>query len=103
MRPADLDNCYFSDPAVNVLASLVTDNVTGLAEYNSVQHRKIRLYLELASGTDSNGHGTHTMGSLVGNCPGTAGTNAVDYRYMPCKVQSVPVSSLESLSYGHST
>ena len=39
---ADLDNCYFSDPNVNVLDELITNNVTGLAEYDSTGHRKIR-------------------------------------------------------------
>ena len=77
---ADLNNCYFADPAVDVLGNLATDNVTGLAEFDSEQHRKIRLYLELAAGNDANGHGTHTMGTLCGNCPSSAGTYATDYR-----------------------
>ena len=77
---ADLNNCYFADPAVNVLGNLATDNVTGLAEFDSKQHRKIRLYLELASGNDANGHGTHTMGTLCGSSPSSAGTYASDYR-----------------------
>ena len=77
---ADLNNCYFADPAVDVLGNLATDNVTGLAEFDSEQHRKIRLYLELASGNDANGHGTHTMGTLCGSSPSSAGTYASDYR-----------------------
>ena len=39
-----------------------------------------RLYVELAAGSDANGHGTHTMGTLCGSPPDTAGTNAQDYR-----------------------
>ena len=39
---ADLNNCYFADPSINVLSNLETDNTTGLAEFNSNDHRKIR-------------------------------------------------------------
>ena len=93
MPGADLNNCYFADPAVDVLGNLATDNVTGLAEFDSEQHRKIRLYLELAAGNDANGHGTHTMGTLCGNCPSSAGTYTTDYR---CEA-GVPLPALPGL------
>ena len=51
----DHGNCYFQDPAVDWQAGLSTDPATGITSFNSTKHRKIRLYVEFADGTDSNG------------------------------------------------
>ena len=77
---ADYEHCYFADLSVNWTASLETDPSTGAVSFNSTAHRKIRLYQDLGNGVDSGGHGTHTMGSLLGMPINTSDLGSLDYR-----------------------
>ena len=77
---ADYEHCYFADPSVNWTDSLETDPSTGVVSFNSTAHRKIRLYQDLGNGIDSGGHGTHTMGSLLGQPLNTSDLGSLDYR-----------------------
>ena len=51
--------------------------------FDSTMHRKIRLYVELGDDIDNTGHGTHTMGSLLGSPYEISNVKALDYRW-PC-------------------
>ena len=53
---------------------------TGVVSFNSTAHRKIRVYQDLGNGVDSGGHGTHTMGSLLGQPLNTSDLGSLDYR-----------------------
>lgn len=77
---ADRHHCFFRDPNVDWNANLVKDPLTGISTFSSEKHRKIRLYVERADDIDNNGHGTHTMGSMVGNPLDTSNVNLSDYR-----------------------
>ena len=48
--------------------------------FDSTLHRKIRLYVELGDDIDNTGHGTHTMGSLLGSPYDISNVKALDYR-----------------------
>lgn len=77
---ADRMNCYFIDPSVNWNASLRKDAGTGALVFDSTMHRKIRLYVEMGDDIDNTGHGTHTMGSLLGSPYDISNVKALDYR-----------------------
>ena len=49
--------------------------------FDSTMHRKIRLYVELGDDIDNTGHGTHTMGSLLGSPYEISNVKALDYRW----------------------
>ena len=65
---------------MNWTGSLETDPSTGVVSFNSTAHRKIRVYQDLGNGVDSGGHGTHTMGSLLGQPLNTSDLGSLDYR-----------------------
>ncbi len=77
---ADYTNCYFVDPQVNWNASLSSEADTGTTVFNSTSHRKIRLYRAVNNGFQGSGHGTHTMGSLLGSPFNSSDTYSVNYR-----------------------
>ena len=77
---ADRNNCYFSDPTVDWRDGLKADSTSGATVFDSPVHRKIRLYVELGDDVDNTGHGTHTMGTLVGSPYDISNVEAVDYR-----------------------
>lgn len=77
---ADYENCYFSDPTVDWNASLQTDASTNTVSFNSTAHRKIRLYRALGNGIETGGHGTHTMGTLLGSPLNQSDLYHLDYR-----------------------
>ena len=77
---ADYSNCYFNDPTVNWNASLHTDAESGVVSFNSSAHRKIRLYRSTSNGVSPEGHGTHTMGSLLGSPINTSDVYQMNYR-----------------------
>ena len=56
------------------------DNASGATVFDSTAHRKIRLYVELGDDVDNTGHGTHTMGTLVGSPYDISNVKAVDHR-----------------------
>lgn len=80
---ADRSNCYFNDPNVDWKTGLMTDPSSGVVTFSSEQHRKIRLYRAQADGIDNNGHGTHTVGSLLGSPFDISDIKHVDYRCGP--------------------
>ena len=77
---ADRNNCYFIDPTVDWRQGLRADSASGATVFDSAVHRKIRLYVELGDDVDNTGHGTHTMGTLVGSPYDISNVKAVDYR-----------------------
>lgn len=77
---ADRNNCFFSDPNVDWKAGLSTDRASGVVTFSSETHRKIRLYREQADDIDNNGHGTHTVASLLGSPFDISNINNLDYR-----------------------
>jgi hypothetical protein len=79
----DYTNCYFADPGVDWNASLSTEADDGTTVFNSTAHRKIRLYRAVNNGFQGSGHGTHTMGSLLGAPFNASDTYQVDYRQNP--------------------
>jgi len=88
---ADYNNCYFADPGVNWNASLSLEAGTGTVVFDSTAHRKIRLYRAVNNGFQGSGHGTHTMGSLLGAPFNASDTYSVDYRHPPvCPPPSPP-------------
>lgn len=60
----DFKHCFFSDPDTDWEANVVT--IGRVLTFTSETHRKIRLYRAFADFVDSNGHGTHTCGTLAG-------------------------------------
>ena len=80
MWVADRSNCYFVDPSVDWNGSLRADAASGATVFDSTMHRKIRLYVELGDEIDNTGHGTHTMGSLLGSPYDISNVKALDYR-----------------------
>jgi len=60
----DYRHCYFYDPAVDWNSGITVES--GVRTFDSTTHRKIRLYRAFRDFADSNGHGTHTAGSLAG-------------------------------------
>ncbi len=77
---ADRTNCYFNDPNVDWKGALRADGVSGATVFDSIKHRKIRLYVEMGDDIDNTGHGTHTMGSLLGSPYDISNVKALDYR-----------------------
>jgi hypothetical protein len=77
---ADRTNCYFDDPTVDWKLGLKADALSGAMVFNSTVHRKIRLYVEMGDDIDNTGHGTHTMGTLLGSPYDVSNVNALDYR-----------------------
>ncbi len=60
----DYKHCFFEDPDTDWDANVfVIDRVL---TFTSETHRKIRLYRAFQDFEDSNGHGTHTSGTLAG-------------------------------------
>ncbi|KAK9839424.1 hypothetical protein WJX81_001331 [Elliptochloris bilobata] len=76
----DRDNCFFKDPAVDWASAMTKDTRTGVPTFSSEAHRKIRLYRAAADERDSNGHGTHVMGSLLGSPFESADLTSVNFR-----------------------
>ncbi|BDA48884.1 probable serine protease/ABC transporter B family protein tagD [Coccomyxa sp. Obi] len=76
----DRHHCFFDDPNVDWNFNLVKDPSSGSVTFSSEKHRKIRLYVEMADGIDNSGHGTHTMGTIVGNPLNTSNTDLLDYK-----------------------
>lgn len=60
----DFRHCFFADPDTEWEANVVT--IGRVLTFTSETHRKIRLYRAFADFVDSNGHGTHTCGTLAG-------------------------------------
>lgn len=58
----------------------MTDPSSGVITFSSDAHRKIRLYRAQADGIDNNGHGTHTVGSLLGSPFDISDIKHLDYR-----------------------
>lgn len=77
---ADRANCYFDDPNVDWKLGLRADALSGATVFDSTVHRKIRLYVEMGDDIDNTGHGTHTMGTLLGSPYDVSNVNALDYR-----------------------
>ena len=77
----DVKSCYFDDPAVP-FELRPASGWGGPAVFESTSHRKIRLYRALADATDHNGHGTHTMGSMLGSPPPGGDAEAFAYSGM---------------------
>ena len=77
----DVRSCYFDDPAVP-FELRPASGWGGPAVFESTTHRKIRLYRALADASDHNGHGTHTMGSMLGSPPPGADREAAAYSGM---------------------
>jgi len=87
---ADRSNCFFKDPAVRWEDAMTKDPNTGVATFSSEKHRKIRLYRAAADDLDSNGHGTHVMGSLLGSPYDSSDLTSVNFR-RASGVSHVPV------------
>ena len=60
--------------------AVTKDPNTGVATFSSEKHRKIRLYRAAADTLDSNGHGTHVMGSLLGSPYDSSDLTSVNFR-----------------------
>ena len=60
--------------------AMTKDPNTGAATFSSEKHRKIRLYRAAADDLDSNGHGTHVMGSLLGSPYDSSDLTSVNFR-----------------------
>ncbi len=93
---ADRNNCFFNDPNVDWKGGLSTDRGSGVVTFSSEVHRKIRLYRQQADDVDNNGHGTHTVASLLGSPFDIISTKNLDYRYktMSCSAQFCSSCSL---------
>jgi subtilisin family serine protease len=63
----DVYHCFFVDPSIDLKVTVVD----GKRTFDSPDHRKIRYYRAYADTEDSNGHGTHVSGTLVGMPYGT--------------------------------
>ncbi|BDA49389.1 probable c5a peptidase at N-terminal half [Coccomyxa sp. Obi] len=94
----DRSNCYFNDPNVDWKAGLTTDPSSGVVTFSSEAHRKIRLYRQQADDIDNNGHGTHTVGSLLGSPFDISDIKHLDYRGMApdAKVAFIDLASSTS-------
>lgn len=66
----DHNHCFFTDPNVDWNSSISV--VSGVPEFQSTTHRKIRMYRAYADFVDANGHGSHTAGTLAGIPYGTS-------------------------------
>ena len=64
----DRFHCFFYDPDVDWDANVSYQD--GVQTFSSTQHRKIRYYRAYGDMSDYNGHGTHTMGTLLGSMTG---------------------------------
>ena len=64
----DVAHCFFVDPAIPITFKPASSG--GGSIFESDTHRKLRLYRAGPDGaSDGNGHGTHTMATLVGSPP----------------------------------
>lgn len=91
----DYKHCFFSDPDTDWQANVVT--VDRVLTFTSETHRKIRLYRAFADFQDSNGHGTHTCGTLAGIPYGNtvAETSGVNIGMAPeAKLAFIDLSSM---------
>lgn len=73
-------------------AATGVDAATGAPTFSSEAHRKIWLYRALADDRDSNGHGTHVVGSLLGSPLDAGDLTAVNYRRAAPHCTAVPAA-----------
>ena len=66
MSLADVDSCFFYDPAVKFEASGTADR-DGKFSFRSDTHRKIAYYRMFGDASDGSGHGTHVAASIAGS------------------------------------
>eukprot|EP00210_Caulerpa_lentillifera_P000241 g234.t1 len=79
----DVDSCFFYDSEVSFLDGLrriIQPRV--IQVFESDTHRKIKYYHGSTDVLDSDGHGTHVAGTLVGNPVGTSYSKAIANRGM---------------------
>ncbi len=92
----DFDNCFFWDDAVPVPVNQV-----------NFQHRKIIFYStvdptdpsKIYEPGDSNGHGTHTAGSLAGRAHGTSHASGADIKSLSNYNGMAPEAKLAVFDY----
>ncbi|GMH38149.1 hypothetical protein BSKO_06033 [Bryopsis sp. KO-2023] len=68
----DVDSCFFYDPAVRFkdgikIVASKEKNRESKRFFESDVHRKVKYYQGTADFVDINGHGTHVVGSILGN------------------------------------
>ncbi|KAK9803960.1 hypothetical protein WJX72_008369 [[Myrmecia] bisecta] len=83
----DVNNCYFKDPKVSFSSGLSTNFSPAIVSFQSTTHRKLVLYRELGDSTNNNGHGMHTLGTLMDNPADLSNVQAAYYRQEFCPSQ----------------
>lgn len=64
----DVDSCFFFDPAIQFADGIKMSGQNGGKQFfESNTHRKVQYYQGTADLIDINGHGSHVVGSILGN------------------------------------